>query len=205
MRRISFLVGLATACIAPTVLGQKHRVGYFAELASLEESIVETGPPRAEEKIIEGEIAPPKTDHDTVKPGNAVTAIEVGPSIPISAVLFSGSPGPKDCRGTPILKVNLPKPGSQHSTPKCYNVPGVAECGNFMATEDDGCEAKLFNEPNCATFANVAVFVPDRKAQGGYIRSIEIRCGIESTTPAPLNLPGLKLPAGAQQAVRNVS
>ncbi|KAK7740867.1 hypothetical protein SLS62_010964 [Diatrype stigma] len=201
MRPIFFLRGWAAAFVVPTVLGQRHRVGSFAESVSVEEEIAETGSSNAKETIIEGETAPPKAEHDIVKPGNTVTVVE--PSVPISAVLFSGSPGPKDCRGTPILKVNLPKPGSQHSTPKCYNVPGVAECGNFMAAEDDGCEARLFSERNCATFANVAVFVPERKAQGGYIRSIEIRCGIESTTPAPLNLPGIRLPAGAQQAARN--
>ncbi|KAI1141359.1 hypothetical protein F5Y05DRAFT_409913 [Hypoxylon sp. FL0543] len=123
------------------------------------------------------------------------------PVVAISAVLFSGSPGPKDCRGTVTMSVRLPKPGSQHATPRCYNVPGVAQCATFVANMDDGCQARLFNEPNCLTFANLAVFTPEQKAVGGLLRSIEITCGIKSVTPPPLNLPGLKLPPNAQQAV----
>ncbi|KAI1406123.1 hypothetical protein F4819DRAFT_286725 [Hypoxylon fuscum] len=123
------------------------------------------------------------------------------PVVPISALLFSGSPGPKDCRGNVVMNVRLPKPGSQHSTPKCYNVPGISECGTFIANMVDGCQARLFNEPNCLTFANLAVFTPEQRAFGGVFRSIEITCGIKSETPPPLNLPGLELPPNAQQAV----
>ncbi|KAI1777382.1 hypothetical protein F4818DRAFT_346408 [Hypoxylon cercidicola] len=123
------------------------------------------------------------------------------PVVPISVLLFSGPPGPKDCRGTVMTNIRLPKPGSQHSTPKCYNVPGISQCGTFIANMDDGCQARLFNEPNCLTFANLAVFTPERKAVGGLLRSIEITCGIKGETPPPLNLPGLKLPPNAQQAV----
>ncbi|OTB03591.1 hypothetical protein M426DRAFT_173374 [Hypoxylon sp. CI-4A] len=126
------------------------------------------------------------------------------PVVPISVLLFSGPPGPKDCRGTVITSVQLPKPGSQHSTPKCYNVAGIAQCGTFIANEDDGCEARLFNEPNCLTFANVAVFTPEQKIVGGMLRSIEITCGIKGVAPPPLNLPGLKLPPNAQQAFGKV-
>ncbi|KAI0178673.1 hypothetical protein GGR52DRAFT_569582 [Hypoxylon sp. FL1284] len=123
------------------------------------------------------------------------------PVVPISVLLFSGSPGPKDCRGNVIMNIKLPKPGSQHSTPKCYNVPGVSQCGNFVGNMDDGCQARLFNEPNCLTFANLAVFAPEPKAVGGMLRSIEITCGIKGEMPPPLNLPGIKLPPNAQQAV----
>ncbi|KAI8626417.1 hypothetical protein F5Y19DRAFT_446484 [Xylariaceae sp. FL1651] len=123
------------------------------------------------------------------------------PVVPISAILFDGSPGPKDCRGNVILNVGLTKPGAQHSTPTCYNVPGVAQCGNFLANKADGCQARVFNEPNCLTFANIAVFIPETRAFGGYIRSIEITCGVVSKAPPPLNLPGLQLPSNAQQAV----
>jgi hypothetical protein len=123
------------------------------------------------------------------------------PPVPISAVLFDSSPGPKDCRGNVILTINLPKPGAQHSRPTCYNVPGVAQCGNFLATKNDGCQARVFNEPNCLTFANLAVFIPEKRAFGGYVRSLEITCGVVSVVPPPLNLPGLELPSNAQQAV----
>ncbi|KAK6956834.1 hypothetical protein Daesc_002115 [Daldinia eschscholtzii] len=140
-----------------------------------------------------------------VNPPNGTTtgsqAQPTEPVVPISVLLFSGPPGPKDCRGTATINIQLPKPGSQHSTPKCYNVPGVAQCGTFIANMDDGCQARLFNEPNCLTFANLAVFTPEQRAVGGLLRSIEITCGIKGVTPAPLNLPGLKLPPNAQQAV----
>ncbi|KAI0829158.1 hypothetical protein F5Y06DRAFT_302160 [Hypoxylon sp. FL0890] len=137
-------------------------------------------------------------------PNSTTTESQAQPTEPvvaISALLFSGPPGPKDCRGTVMMNVRLPKPGSQHSTPKCYNVPGIAQCATFVANMDDGCQARLFNEPNCLTFANLAVFTPEQKAVGGLLRSIEITCGIKGVTPPPLNLPGLELPPNAQQAV----
>ncbi|KAF2966784.1 hypothetical protein GQX73_g6783 [Xylaria multiplex] len=120
--------------------------------------------------------------------------------VPISAILFNGPPGPKDCRGSAILNIGLTKPGARHSSPTCYNVPGVAQCGNFLANKDDGCQARIFNEPDCRTFANLAVFIPEMRAFGGYIRSIEVTCGVISETPPPLNLPGLELPPNALQA-----
>ncbi|KAI1803346.1 hypothetical protein F4811DRAFT_353645 [Daldinia bambusicola] len=123
------------------------------------------------------------------------------PVVPIFVSLFSGPPGPKDCRGKAMVNIQLPKPGSQHSTPKCYNIPGVAQCGTFIANKDDGCQARLFNEPNCLTFVNLAVFTPEQRAVGGLLRSIEVTCGIKGVLPAPLDLPGLKLPPNAQQAV----
>ncbi|KAI1747710.1 hypothetical protein F4782DRAFT_520127 [Xylaria castorea] len=121
--------------------------------------------------------------------------------VPISAILFDGSPGPKDCRGSAILTVQLTKPGAQHSTPTCHNVPGVAQCANFLANKDDGCQARVFSEPDCRTFANLAVFIPEARAFGGYIRSLEVTCGVVSEAPPPLNFPGLELPPGAVQAV----
>ncbi|KAI0026118.1 hypothetical protein F4780DRAFT_7905 [Xylariomycetidae sp. FL0641] len=130
----------------------------------------------------------------------AAAAAAAEPVVPIQALLFAGPPGPKDCRGHALLSVPLTKPGTQHTTPQCYNVPGVAQCGNFLGNKVDGCEARLFTEPNCRTFSNVAVFVPEKKAAGGFFRSLEITCGIIGVAPAPLNLPGLKLPPDAQQA-----
>ncbi|KAI1100649.1 hypothetical protein F4804DRAFT_336060 [Jackrogersella minutella] len=144
---------------------------------------------------------------DVTRLGSTTTGRKAEPTepvVPISALLFSGPPGPKNCRGAVMANIQLPKPGSQHSTPTCYNVPGVAQCAAFIANMDDGCQARLFNEPNCLTFANLAVFTPEQKAVGGLLRSIEITCGIESVTPPPLNLPGLELPPDAQQAVGKV-
>ncbi|KAI1366853.1 hypothetical protein F5Y08DRAFT_113504 [Xylaria arbuscula] len=134
--------------------------------------------------------------------------------VPISVVLFDGPPGPKEnCRGNAILRIGLTKPGTDHTTPTCYNVSSsssssssssriaVAQCGNFLANKDDGCEAKVFSEPGCREFSNVAVFVPEVKAFGGYMLSLEVACGIVGVVPAPLKLPGLELPPGAVQAV----
>ncbi|KAI0470485.1 hypothetical protein GGR56DRAFT_147395 [Xylariaceae sp. FL0804] len=141
------------------------------------------------------------TDVDT-NPFSEPAAEQGEVSVPIFAKLFAGSPGPKDCRGAVIAHIPLSKPGSAHTTPRCYNMPGVAQCGYFVGNQDDGCAANLFNEPNCHTFTNLAVFTPELRAQGGFIRSIEIRCGVESVAPPPLNLPGMNLLSGeAQQAV----
>ncbi|KAI0407287.1 hypothetical protein F4802DRAFT_48814 [Xylaria palmicola] len=140
--------------------------------------------------------------------GLAVNRTDTNPSnspseepVAISAVLLDGPPGPKDCRGNAVLRLGLSKPGRQHATPTCHNVRGVAQCGVFVANKDDGCEARVFAEPDCKTFANLAVFVPEPRAFGGYMRSIEVRCGVVGQTPPPLQLPGLKLPPGAVQAV----
>ncbi|KAI0184942.1 hypothetical protein EV127DRAFT_220557 [Xylaria flabelliformis] len=140
------------------------------------------------------------TNRTDTSPSNPPTEQQ---PVPISAILFDGSPGPKDCRGNAILTVQLTKPGAQHSTPTCYNVPGggVAQCANFLANKDDGCQARIFSEPDCRTFANLAVFIPEARAFGGYIRSLEVTCGVVSEAPPPLNLPGLKLPPGAVEAV----
>ncbi|KAL7622203.1 hypothetical protein AAE478_007706 [Parahypoxylon ruwenzoriense] len=142
---------------------------------------------------------------DVNPPNGTTTRDETEPVIPILALLYSGPPGPKDCGGVVMMNVRLPRPGSQHSTPKCYNVPGIAQCVTFVANLDDGCQARVFNEPNCLTFANLAVFTPEERAVGGLLRSIEITCGIKGETPPPLNLPGLKLPPNAQQAVGKVN
>ncbi|KAI1292462.1 hypothetical protein F5Y03DRAFT_21630 [Xylaria venustula] len=140
----------------------------------------------------------------------AISQPDINPSDPspeqtlsISALLFSSSPGPKTCRGNMLLHINLSSPGIRHSTPTCYNVPGVAQCGNFVASKEDGCEARVFAQADCraAAFANVAVFVPEMRPFGGYIRSVEIICGVVGVTPPPLELPGLELPSNALPAV----
>ncbi|KAI0812870.1 hypothetical protein GGR55DRAFT_585220 [Xylaria sp. FL0064] len=157
------------------------------------EAMVENGPDASDTE----QVAINRTDANPPNPSSE-------PPVPISAILFDGPPGPKACRGNVVLNIGLTKPGAQHATPTCYNIPGVggvAQCGTFFANKDDGCEARVFNEPDCRTFMNLAVFVPDARPFGGYVRSVEITCGIVGVTPPPLDLPGLKLPPGAVQAV----
>jgi hypothetical protein len=145
------------------------------------------------------EIVPANTEQVSIS-----TNLSDSPSeqpVPITALLFNGSPGPKDCRGNVVLNISLTKPVVSHSRPTCYNVPGVAQCGNFLANEADGCQARVFSEPDCLTFANVAVFVPEVRAFGGYMRSVEITCGVVSEAPPPLKLPGFRVPPDALRAV----
>ncbi|KAI0133474.1 hypothetical protein BJ170DRAFT_163845 [Xylariales sp. AK1849] len=141
---------------------------------------------------------------ESIRPTNATTSVPAkaphaaataAPIIPINALLYSNSPGPKECRGTPIFKLNLPKPAP--SGPNCYNMASVASCGTFMANMEDGCQTRLFAEPNCLSFVNLAVFTPELRPVGGLIRSIEVTCGIQSVQPAPLNL---NLPAAQKPA-----
>jgi hypothetical protein len=124
------------------------------------------------------------------------------PVIPITALLYGSSPGPRHCRGTPIFSLTIPK-GAGLAIPQipiCYNVTLApqAECGTFMANLEDGCQARTFGQQGCTGFTNIAVFMEELRPVGGLIRSIEIQCGIESAQPAPLalNLPPVPKPAG---------
>lgn len=115
-------------------------------------------------------------------------------NLPITVTIFSGSPGPKRCRGSPLTTLVLPRPeglglrtGSQ-----CYNLPSVAGCGDFVANKDDGCEARLFAEPACVSYVNTAVFMPENRAVGGLWRSMSVECGIPAPDPATLGAPPLQ-------------
>jgi hypothetical protein len=116
--------------------------------------------------------------------------------ISITALIFAGTEGPKNCRGSLMTSINLPKPGPALEEPVCYELRKPARCGIFMANQEDGCEAKLFTEGNCSMFVNLAVFMPERRAVGGYFRSLSVRCGVDSRPLAPLSLPGLKPQGG---------
>lgn len=119
------------------------------------------------------------------------------PDTPIAALVFSGSPGPKRCRGSAFLDLELPRPAARHATPICYNLRVPASCAVFVATKEDGCEARLFTERGCNTFVNLAVFLPEPRAVGGYFRSLSIRCGVVSVEPPPLSFPGMQhVPVG---------
>ncbi|KAH6678729.1 hypothetical protein B0J14DRAFT_330818 [Halenospora varia] len=120
--------------------------------------------------------------------------------IPITAQFFAGAPGPKQCRGSSLGTINLPKPATQFLEPKCYNMPEPSSCAVFLAGKDDGCEAQLFDQPNCSGFLNLAVFLQELRPMGGRFQSISLRCGVVGVAPPPLNFPGMQMPAGVVQA-----
>ncbi|KAK0615720.1 hypothetical protein B0T17DRAFT_538971 [Bombardia bombarda] len=70
-------------------------------------------------------------------------------------------------------------------------MPAPAGCGNFVANKQDGCEARLFAEPNCRLYMNTAVFIPEDRAVGGLWRSMSLRCGVPAPDPAALGSPPL--------------
>lgn len=115
------------------------------------------------------------------------------PTIPIKAVFYSGSEGPKTCRGHVLAVIDLPKPAGLGVTgeARCYNFPGeqYSGCANFMANKVDGCAAKVFGDTNCRTYLNTAAFMVEDRAVGGHWRSVEVQCGIPEPDPATLGKP----------------
>jgi hypothetical protein len=109
----------------------------------------------------------------------------------ITATIHHGSEGPKACRGAPMTVLELPPPGSRHAAERCYDLPDSAGCGVFVAAQADGCEARLFAEPGCQTFVNLAVFMPDPRPVGGLWRSMAVRCGVTPPDPDSLGEPPL--------------
>lgn len=132
------------------------------------------------------------------------SGVDNSPSIPnlsIRATIFSGSPGPKSCRGQVLMSLNIPRlpdmiettdEPSGSALAQCYNLPAPAGCGNFVANKEDGCEVRLFAEPYCRLYMNTAVFIPQRRAVGGSWRSISVRCGVPAPDPATLGAPPLQ-------------
>jgi hypothetical protein len=115
------------------------------------------------------------------------------PTIPIKAVFYSGSEGPKSCRGHVLAVINLPKPSvlGVPGPSQCYNFPGeqYSGCANFMANKVDGCAAKVFGDTNCRTYMNTAAFMAEDRAVGGRWRSVEVQCGIPEPDPSTLGKP----------------
>ena len=116
----------------------------------------------------------------------------------IRVTIFDSDPGPKKCRGNAIVNMELPPSNGRETSPQCYNIPGVAGCGNFVASKGDGCEAKLFSEANCNMYVNTAVFIPEDRAVGGQWRSMSLQCGRAPPDPANGGTPLL------QDAIKNV-
>ncbi|KAK4456496.1 hypothetical protein QBC42DRAFT_281126 [Cladorrhinum samala] len=118
--------------------------------------------------------------------------------LPTTATIFSGVPGPSRCRGTVVLRLSVPPPlrdengQVQKGERRCYNHLQPVGCGNFVASKEAGCEARLFAEPNCQMYLNTAVFVPEDRAVGGRWRSIEVQCGIPAPDPDTLGQPPLQ-------------
>lgn len=121
------------------------------------------------------------------------TPEEKEPLVPIRATFFSGSEGPKACRGHPIALIDLPKPvGLSTPTAKqCYNFPGqqTSGCAVFMANKVDGCQASVFAETNCRVYMNTMAFMPEQRPVGGNWRSVSVQCGMPEPDPATLGKP----------------
>ncbi|KAJ4385356.1 hypothetical protein N0V85_008096, partial [Neurospora sp. IMI 360204] len=124
----------------------------------------------------------------TINPDSTANQTAVHPR----ATIFSGVPGPTHCRGHAVLLLDLPPPAlnpdnntpiTTTTTPQCYNIPNddststagtaAAGCGTFLANKSDGCEARMFAEPNCVGYLNTVVFIPEDRAVGGQWRSME--------------------------------
>ncbi|KAH8899869.1 hypothetical protein GQ53DRAFT_758018 [Thozetella sp. PMI_491] len=137
-------------------------------------------------------------------------AANTATSLPISATIFAGVPGPKRCRGGVMVKMDLPPPNGVQTVEQCYNLPGVAGCGNFVANKGDGCEVRLFAEPACKVYMNTAVFMPEERAVGGQWRSFAIVCGKPPPDPSTLGAPPLadmvaqakKTPKSGRRSIR---
>ncbi|KAJ6199812.1 hypothetical protein J3E72DRAFT_393303 [Bipolaris maydis] len=105
------------------------------------------------------------------------------PQIPILALTYSGSGGPKHCRGKLLKKSYFPPPLERWKNGTCINLPSEARCGVFFSNKGDNCEAALFNEGDClnttSTYINTVVFMPEERAVGALWKSMWVRCGVE--------------------------
>jgi hypothetical protein len=122
----------------------------------------------------------------------------------IFVLSYSGSGGPKHCRGELIHKLNIPQPATTWKTGSCIDLPSEARCGVFWAGKDDNCEAELFTMQNCfnttSTYVNTVVFMPEERMVGAKWMSMYVKCGVDVPEVGPLDpalLSGLlKKPGG---------
>ncbi|KAF1962710.1 hypothetical protein CC80DRAFT_487204 [Byssothecium circinans] len=102
--------------------------------------------------------------------------------VPILALSYAGSGGPKHCRGELVQKLEIPQPANAWKNGSCVDLPTEARCGVFFAGKDAGCEAQLFNMASCMnttrTFVNTVVFMPEERTVGALWRSMYIKCGV---------------------------
>lgn len=103
--------------------------------------------------------------------------------IPILALSYSGSGGPKHCRGKLLQKTTFARPVSQWRNGTCINLPSDARCGIFYSEKGDNCEAQLFNEADCynttMSYVNTVVFMPEERSVGALWRSMWVKCGVD--------------------------
>ncbi|KAF2624504.1 hypothetical protein BU25DRAFT_476192 [Macroventuria anomochaeta] len=140
----------------------------------------------------EGYIQPDSTSLPAAKPTPQPVA-----QIPILALSYSGSGGPKHCRGSLLQKMSFARPAAQWKNGSCINLPSDARCGVFYSEKGDNCEAQLFNEADCynttATYVNTVVFMPEERPVGTLWRSMFVKCGVhvpEATMLDPAILGG---------------
>ena len=180
----------------------KHAVAALAALgavSTLPTALAYQQPGPGLQRKLEGDAAqqPVAVPQSKPKPDTGVSINhpnDTTAQVPITAHIFTGSPGPKRCRGSVMLALDLPKPGMAHTNETCYDFPSPAECGVFMGNQEDGCEARLFTESGCGMFVNLAVFMPEMRAIGGYFRSMAVRCGIPPRAVPALSFGGVGKP-----------
>jgi hypothetical protein len=129
----------------------------------------------------EGEIGPIATS--SAKPAPAPRPPPTTPQLPIVALSYAGSGGPKHCRGRVIQQMRFPRPLEQWKNGTCVNLPSEARCGQFISSKGDNCEAQLFNMPDCyntsKTYVNTVVFMPEERPVGALWSSMWVKCGVE--------------------------
>lgn len=130
----------------------------------------------------EGVLGPKPTPTPSRVPAPKPAAPQA-PQIPILALTYAGSGGPKHCRGKLLKKSYFPPPLEKWKNGTCINLPGEARCGVFFSNKGDNCEAALFNEGDClnttSTYINTVVFMPEERAVGALWKSMWVRCGVE--------------------------
>ncbi|ORY10121.1 hypothetical protein BCR34DRAFT_602340 [Clohesyomyces aquaticus] len=138
-------------------------------------------------EVDEGYIGPIETSQTPVPPKPSPPS----PQIPIMALTYAGSGGPKHCRGKLIHKLNIARPASAHRNGSCVSLPGMARCGVFYAGKEDNCEAQLFNMPACLnnsrSYVNTVVFMPEERVVGALWQSMWVRCGIDVPEAGPID------------------
>lgn len=126
----------------------------------------------------EGYIEPEPTSRPAARP-----TPQPDTQIPILALSYSSSGGPKHCRGSLLQKMSFARPAAQWKNGSCINLPNDARCGVFYSEKGDNCEAQLFNEADCynttMTYVNTVVFMPEERPVGALWRSMFVKCGVD--------------------------